>query len=89
MRTIGMVRARAKIGFPEPGLQHSPPGDAGTARRGMKVKSLCSFNRSSGRDGAVKTATKLKTAPTLCPITRQNRPLFEVPNNRKEVSLER
>ncbi len=27
----------------------------------------------------MKTATKLKTAPTLCPITRQNRPLFEVP----------
>ena len=67
MRTIGMVRARAKIGFPEPGLQHSPPGDAGTARRGMKVKSLCSFNRSSGRDGAVKTATKLKTAPDIVP----------------------
>ena len=33
----------------EPGLQHSPPGDAGADRRGMKVKSLCSFNRSSGR----------------------------------------
>jgi hypothetical protein len=32
-----MVRARAKIGFPEPGLQHSPPGDAGTARHGMKT----------------------------------------------------
>ena len=51
----------------EPGLQHSPPGDAGTARRGMKVKSLCSFNRSSGRDGAVKTAIKLKTAPDIVP----------------------
>src|SRR3954468_20338544 len=62
----------------EPGLQRSPPGDAGTARRGMKVKSL-SFNRSSGRDGAVKTAIKLKQHPTLCPLTRQNRPLFEVP----------
>jgi hypothetical protein len=44
----------------------------------MKVKSL-SFNRSSGRDGAVKTAIKLKQHPTLCPLTRQNRPLFEVP----------
>ena len=51
----------------EPGLQHSPLGDAGTARRGMKVKSLCSFNRSSGRDGAVKTAIKLKTAPDIVP----------------------
>ena len=39
VRTIGMVRARAKIGLQ---LQHSPPGDAGTARRGMKVKSLYS-----------------------------------------------
>ena len=39
----------------------------------MKVKSL-SFNRSSGRDGAVKTAIKLKQHPTLCPLTRQNRP---------------
>ena len=47
MRTIGMVRARAKIGFPEPGLQHSPPGDAGTARRGMKVKSLCSLTEAA------------------------------------------
>jgi hypothetical protein len=45
----------------------------------MKVKSL-SFNRSSGRDGAVKTAIKLKQHPTLCPLTRQNRPLFEVPS---------
>jgi hypothetical protein len=44
----------------------------------MKVKSL-NFNRSSGRDGAVKTAIKLKQHPTLCPLTRQNRPLFEVP----------
>src|ERR1700704_4578232 len=51
----------------EPGLPHSPPGGAGTARRGMKVKSLCSFNRSSGRDGAVKTAIKLKTAPDIVP----------------------
>ena len=50
----------------------------------MKVKSLCSFNRSSGRDGAVKTAIKLKQHPTLCPLTRQNRPLFEVP-----ISLKR
>ena len=33
----------------------------------MKVKSLCSFNRSSGRDGAVKTAIKLKTAPDIVP----------------------
>ena len=32
----------------------------------MKVKSL-SFNRSSGRDGAVKTAIKLKTAPDIMP----------------------
>ena len=48
----------------------------------MKVKSL-SFNRSSGRDGAVKTAIKLKQHPTLCPLTRQNRPLFEVPLRQK------
>ena len=33
----------------------------------MTVKSLCSFNRSSGRDGAVKTAIKLKTAPDIVP----------------------
>jgi hypothetical protein len=51
----------------EPGLQYSPPGDAGTTRRGMKVKSLYSFNRSSGREGAVKTAIKLKTAPYIMP----------------------
>ena len=33
----------------------------------MRVKSLRSFNRSSGRDGAVKTAIKLKTAPDIVP----------------------
>ena len=33
----------------------------------MKVKSLCSFNRSSGQDGAVKTVIKLKTAPDIVP----------------------
>ena len=33
----------------------------------MTVKSLCSVNRSSGRDGAVKTAIKLKTAPEIVP----------------------
>ena len=34
----------------EPGLQHSPPGDAGTARRGMKTVELSAYsNRSSGR----------------------------------------
>ena len=38
VRTIGIVRARAKIGSAEPGLQHSPPGDAGTARSGMTVE---------------------------------------------------
>jgi hypothetical protein len=36
VRTIGMVRARQDR-LAEPGLEHSPPGDAGTARRGMKV----------------------------------------------------
>jgi hypothetical protein len=40
VRTIGMVRARAKIGFQEAGLQHSPP-------RGMKVKSLCSLTEAA------------------------------------------
>ena len=29
----------------------------------------------------MKTAIKLKQHPTLCPLTRQNRPLFEVPIN--------
>jgi hypothetical protein len=53
----------------------------------MKVKSL-SFNRSSGRDGAVKTAIKLKQHPTLCPLTRQNRPLFEVPINPFDMMFE-
>ena len=52
----------------------------------MTVKSLCSFNRSSGRDGAVKTAIKLKTAPDIVPLTRQNRPLFEVPLNHKQLT---
>jgi IS5 family transposase len=37
VRTIGIVRVHAKIGLQEPGLQHSPPGDAGTACRGMKT----------------------------------------------------
>ena len=36
VRTIGIVRARQDR-LAEPGLQHSPPGDAGTARRGMKT----------------------------------------------------
>jgi hypothetical protein len=53
----------------------------------MTVKSLCSFNRSSGRDGAVKTAIKLKTAPDIVPLTRQNRPLFEVPSRRTNVKI--
>src|SRR3982074_593100 len=66
VRRVGLGRA-PRPACAEPGLQHSPPGDAGTARRGMKVKSLCSFNRSSGRDGAVKTAIKLKTAPDIVP----------------------
>ena len=34
-----IVRARAEDRLAEPGLQHSPPGDAGTARRGMKTVS--------------------------------------------------
>ena len=33
----------------EPGLQHSPPGDAGTARRGMKMVVVCSVPTEGGR----------------------------------------
>ena len=71
----------------EPGLQHSPPGDAGTARRGMKVvESSAVFQpkqRTEKRE-AVTTANQSKTGPNpnLCPIRRQNRPLFEVPLRR-------
>ena len=36
VRTIGIVRARANR-LAERGLQHSPPADAGTARRGIKT----------------------------------------------------
>ena len=62
----------------EPGLQHSPPGDAGTARRGMRGEVPRSFNRSSGRRWKPLNGIKLKQDPTLCPITRPNRSLFEV-----------
>ena len=34
--TIGIVRRARQDRLAEPGLQHSPPGDAGTARRGMR-----------------------------------------------------
>ena len=37
VRTIGIVRVARQDRLAEPGLQHSPPGDAGTARRGMKT----------------------------------------------------
>src|SRR5262249_53591256 len=49
----------------EPGLQHSPPGNAGTARRGMKGSRLQYSKGSRGRKKkAVKTANQLKTGPT-------------------------
>jgi hypothetical protein len=37
VRAIGMVRARAKIGLQNLAYNIRRPGDAGTARRGMKV----------------------------------------------------
>ena len=37
VRTIGILRARAKIGLQNLAYKHSPPGDVGTARRGMKT----------------------------------------------------
>ena len=45
VRTIGIVRARAKIGLQNLAYKHSPPGDARTARRGMKRlgKVVCVF----------------------------------------------
>ena len=53
----------------EPGLQHSPPGDAGTARRGMKtVESSGGGKKKAGRQ------SKIGPNPNLCPRT-----LFEVP----------
>ena len=61
-------------------------GDAGTARRGMKVvESSAVFQpkqRTEKRE-AVTTANQSKTGPNpnLCPIRRQNRPLFGVPNS--------
>ena len=72
VRTIGIVRARAKIGLQN--LAYNIRRLAarwGTARRGMKtVELLQRSNRSSGRRRAVKTAIKLKTAPDIMPLTR-------------------
>ena len=42
VRTIGIVRVRAEDRSAEPCRQHSPPGDAGTARHGMKTVELLS-----------------------------------------------
>ena len=50
----------------------------------MKVKSLCSFNRSSGRRRSRENGDQIENSTRhLCPITRQNRPLFEVPLREK------
>ena len=58
--------------------RHSPPGDAGTARRGMKTVSCpqCS-NRSSGRKKKPGRQSETGPNPNLCPIRRQNRTSFE------------
>src|SRR5207253_9449578 len=52
----------------EPDLQHSPPGDAGTARRGMKTGSrLQCSNRSSGRKKEAGKTIENRTQPELVP----------------------
>ena len=66
----------------EPGLQHSPPGDAGTARRGMKtVESSAVSNEAVG--GKKKPGRQSTTGPNpnLCPRT-----LFEVPFSRSSYA---
>ena len=81
VRTIGIVRARANILLAVPSLQHSPPGDAGTARRGMKTVELSALFQPEAVGGKSKRGRQSKTGPNpnLCPIRRQNRTLFEVP----------
>ena len=44
----------------EPGLQHSPPGDAGTARRGMKVECSAPIEAAGGKKEAVKLASQIE-----------------------------
>src|SRR5262249_49776025 len=66
----------------EPDLQHSPPGDARTARRGMKVmESSAVFQpKQRAEKGSREDGNQSKAGHrTWGPIGRQNRPLFEVP----------
>src|SRR5262245_18503441 len=56
----------------EAGLQRSPPGDAGTARRGMKVWGIVGLQfqpKQWAKKGAVKTANQIesRTQPELVP----------------------
>ena len=77
VRTIGIVRSARQDRLAEPGLQHPQPGDAGTARRGMKT--LESFlqlfqpqQRAEKRSPEDNRTTRPN--PNLCPRT-----FFEVP----------
>ena len=71
MRTIGIVRARAKIG-----LQNL----AYNIRRLVSEDGLvvCTVPTQAAKKQAGKTIEN-RTQPNLCPIRRQNRTLFEVP----------
>ena len=59
--------------------RHSPPGDAGTARRGMKtVESSAMFQPKSWRKKKPDDIGN-RSKPDLCPIRRENRTSFETP----------
>ena len=77
VRTIGIVRARscersASCGarqdrFAEPSLQHSPPGDVGTARRGMKtVESSAVFQPKQWAKKEAGKTIENRTQPETC-----------------------
>ena len=83
VRTIGILRARAKIGLQNLAYKHSPPGDVGTARRGMKTVEFLGGKKQAGK------TIENRTQPELVPnhIRCQNRTLFEVPISPKSPAL--
>jgi hypothetical protein len=70
-----LMRRARQDRLAEPGLQHSPPGDTGTARRGMKtVESSAVFQPKQWAEKEARKTIENKPNPNLCPRT-----LFEVP----------
>jgi hypothetical protein len=82
VRTIGMARARAKIGLQNLATFAAWSHWNGSPRHeGGGVVGSVPTEAGGGKREAVTTANQSKIGPNpnLCPIRRQNRPLFEVP----------